>query len=114
MKLQRLDHVAILVPHPDQSLRWYAAVLGLTQVHRQQWANNPAMMVSGNGTGLALFAPGVVKPHIAFGTDPHGFEVAQRELRERDIPYEYEDHGPTHSIYFADPDGTRLEITTSK
>lgn len=37
---------------------------------------------------------------------------AQAALRERGIAFQFQDHEVSHSIYFSDPDGHRLEITT--
>jgi catechol-2,3-dioxygenase len=33
-------------------------------------------------------------------------------LKKRAIPFEFQDHEISHSIYFRDPDGHRIEITT--
>jgi catechol 2,3-dioxygenase-like lactoylglutathione lyase family enzyme len=60
-------------------------------------------------------APGrgsVAMRHLAFRVDRDGFERAQEELAERGIQFDFMDHETAHSIYFADPDGHRLEITT--
>ena len=114
MRLLRMDHAAIQLPDVPAAVQWYTHVLGLRQVHQAHWGNHPAMMVGLTGTGIALFPAGTVEPHLALATDADGFAEAKHELRDRDIPYEYEDHGPTHSIYFRDPWGTRLEITTPK
>jgi catechol-2,3-dioxygenase len=40
------------------------------------------------------------------------FLAAQHELKQRGINFEFEDHEISHSIYFEDPDGHHLEITT--
>jgi catechol 2,3-dioxygenase-like lactoylglutathione lyase family enzyme len=50
--------------------------------------------------------------HLAFRANRENFLVAQEELKRRDIHFEFEDHDISHSIYFRDPDGHRLEITT--
>lgn len=34
------------------------------------------------------------------------------ELKQRGITFEFQDHQAAHSIYFKDPDGHQLEITT--
>lgn len=50
--------------------------------------------------------------HLAFRTDRAGFEAAQATLRSRGLEWEFEDHGVCHSVYFPDPDGHRIEVTT--
>jgi len=50
--------------------------------------------------------------HIAFRVDRQNFEAAQQALDDRRIPYHCEDHGVSHSVYFSDPDGHVLELTT--
>jgi catechol 2,3-dioxygenase-like lactoylglutathione lyase family enzyme len=40
------------------------------------------------------------------------FEAAEVDLRARGISFEFEDHEVSHSVYFRDPDGVQLEITT--
>ena len=50
--------------------------------------------------------------HLAFRANRGDFLAAQRELEERGIKFEFQDHEISHSIYFRDPDGHQLEITT--
>ena len=50
--------------------------------------------------------------HLAFRANRENFLAAQRELEKRGIEFEFQDHEISHSIYFRDPDGHQLEITT--
>lgn len=50
--------------------------------------------------------------HLAFQTDHLNFVRAQAELKQRGIGFSVEDPGISHSIYFHDPDGYEIEITT--
>jgi catechol-2,3-dioxygenase len=50
--------------------------------------------------------------HLAFRADRENFLAAQRELEKHGIAFEFQDHEISHSIYFRDPDGHPLEITT--
>jgi catechol 2,3-dioxygenase-like lactoylglutathione lyase family enzyme len=50
--------------------------------------------------------------HLAFRADRKNFHGAQRELEKHGIKFEFQDHEIAHSIYFRDPDGHQLEITT--
>ena len=50
--------------------------------------------------------------HIAFRVDRENFDAAQDDLRNRGIAFEFQDHEVSQSIYFQDPDGLQLELTT--
>jgi catechol 2,3-dioxygenase-like lactoylglutathione lyase family enzyme len=50
--------------------------------------------------------------HLAFRANWSEFLAAQEDLKARGIAFALSDHEVAHSIYFADPDGIRLEITT--
>jgi catechol 2,3-dioxygenase-like lactoylglutathione lyase family enzyme len=122
MDLEQIDHVAIAVADMQRSIEWYRDVLGFEQRH-PEWGTEPAMMCAGD-TCVALFEveadaphppPGrdtIAMRHLAFRSDRTGFGRAQDELRERGIEFELMDHETAHSVYFEDPDGHRLEITT--
>jgi catechol 2,3-dioxygenase-like lactoylglutathione lyase family enzyme len=117
IRTQGLDHVAIAVSNLDRAEDFYRDVLGLERVH-EEW--DPPRVLASEGTGMALFpaggeyevvgAPGIL--HFAFRADRPAFEAAQSELDERGIRFRFSDHGASHSIYFRDPDGHRLELTT--
>lgn len=123
MKLEDLDHVAIAVADPEASAAWYSEVLGLERRHEEVWGDIPIFMGLGL-TALAIFPRrsrsgervtlrgGSEVRHIAFRADRANFERARGELEKRGIATEYEDHDIAHSIYFQDPDGFFLEITT--
>ena len=123
IKTEGLDHIAITVADMERSIRWYEDVLGLSNPHPGVWDGVPTMMFSGK-SGLALFPArdGATRPdslrgliaaqHIAFRVDHANFEAAQNHLKKLDIAFEFQDHGISHSIYFHDPDGHQLELTT--
>lgn len=51
--------------------------------------------------------------HLAFLTDSAGFDSAQVELKGLGVPFDGpEDTGIAYSLFFKDPDGHELEITT--
>jgi catechol 2,3-dioxygenase-like lactoylglutathione lyase family enzyme len=114
-RVQGLDHVALGVGDQEASRRWYADVLGLHREYEAEWGDTPVALMEG-GSGLALFrSPGSQSPamrHIAFRVDAENFALAQDELRRRGIDFEHEDHDVARSIYFEDPDGLQLELTT--
>jgi catechol 2,3-dioxygenase-like lactoylglutathione lyase family enzyme/quercetin dioxygenase-like cupin family protein len=117
-----LDHIALAVRDPEVAARWYAEVLGLEREHADVWGSVPAFVSSG-GSGLALFrVEGSPKPppgrdvlgmrHLAFRADRANFLKAQDILRARGLDVEFQDHVVSQSIYFKDPDGHEIEITT--
>ena|SRR6185369_6422459 len=121
--LQQIDHVALSVAELKKSIAWYQDVLGLERRYEDCWADYPAMLCAGS-TCIALFPSGpdkasgrltAVQPilrHLAFRTSYADFLEAEKCLKERGIPFEFQNHRIAHSIYFADPDGHQLEITT--
>jgi catechol 2,3-dioxygenase-like lactoylglutathione lyase family enzyme len=127
LNIEGLDHIAIVVRDLKASTEWYERVLGLERKFADVWGDVPVMLAArGEGrSGVALFPISVEKPqplparrsslavdHVAFRVDRENFERARGRLRELGISFEFEDHTVSHSIYFDDPDGNRLEITT--
>jgi catechol 2,3-dioxygenase-like lactoylglutathione lyase family enzyme len=115
--VQGLDHVALAVRDQQVSDGWYRDVLGLEREHADAWGDTPIALMA-HGSGLALFKappdsnPAVGLRHIAFRVDRENFDIAQDDLRARGIAFEFQDHAVSQSIYFEDPDGLRLELTT--
>ncbi len=122
MKIRHIDHVAIPVSDLERSVRWYQEVLGLTRRYEKEWGDYPAMMCAGE-TCVALIHPPRALPdrrsqgeipdrHLAFNVDREGFDEAIREIVIRQIPHTTDDHAISLSLYFYDPDGHWIEITT--
>jgi catechol 2,3-dioxygenase-like lactoylglutathione lyase family enzyme len=123
MQLEGIDHVALAVHDIEQSAKWYIDVLGFERLHEGMWDHVPTFIGKGN-TGIALFPmsshagpassarSGIRMLHLAFRANRENFLAAQRELKKRGIKFEFQDHEISHSIYFRDPDGHQLEITT--
>jgi catechol 2,3-dioxygenase-like lactoylglutathione lyase family enzyme len=123
MQLEGIDHVALAVRDVDASLQWYIDVLGLERYHDGMWNGIPVFVGKGN-TRIALFPARGEDPktaasagngkmlHLAFRANRKNFLAAQNELKERGIEFEFQDHEISQSIYFHDPDGHELEITT--
>ena len=121
--VEGIDHVALGVRDVARSVSWYQQVLGLERMHQDVWGDFPAMVGIGT-TALALFPiqdrdpkppPGkdtVAMRHVAFRASRSCFEAAQARLDKLGIDFEFQNHDIAHSIYFRDPDGHEIEITT--
>ncbi|HEY3249571.1 MAG TPA: VOC family protein [Ignavibacteria bacterium] len=120
-ELERIDHVAITVSSLENSVKWYMEILGLERYYEGEWDGVPIMIGKG-GTCIALFKVKGDNPkpdrgtpammHLAFRTDRKNFMKAQEELSAKAIKFSFADHDISHSIYFKDPDGHEIEITT--
>ena len=124
--LEGIDHVALAVPDVERSAAWYIDVLGFEPLYPGMWDGVPVFIGRGT-TAIALFPPrpredSASSPqgapneadmlHLAMRADRKNFLAAQEELKKRGISFEFADHEISHSIYFRNPDGHRLEITT--
>jgi catechol 2,3-dioxygenase-like lactoylglutathione lyase family enzyme len=122
-EIDALDHVALSVRDVARSAQWYVEVFGFKRLHEDKWNGIPVFVGNGDAA-IALFPAaeevgsasadrGAVRTlHFAFRTDRKNFSRAQDELKKRAIPFEFQDHDISHSIYFRDPDGHQIEITT--
>ena len=121
IEIEGIDHVALSVRDVERAAQWYMDVLGFERVHEGMWNGVPIFIGKGT-TALALFPvrPGSTAAdraeirmlHLAMRANRENFLTAQEELKRRGIKFEFQDHEISHSIYFRDPDGHRLEITT--
>lgn len=122
-ELEGLDHVALSVRDVERSADWYVDVLGFERLYPGMWNGVPVFVARGK-TAIALFPRGNAQPnppasresagilHLALRADRKNFTAAQRDLESRGIAFHFTDHEISHSIYFRDPDGIELEITT--
>jgi catechol 2,3-dioxygenase-like lactoylglutathione lyase family enzyme len=122
-ELEGLDHVAIAVRDVERSADWYVDVLGFERRYHGMWEGIP-VFVAWDKTAIALFPAksdqanaslarkrgGML--HLALRANRKNFVAAQRCLTSRGIAFHFQDHEISHSIYFRDPDGIELEITT--
>lgn len=123
MNLEGIDHVALAVRDVAAAARWYVEVLGFEPRYEGMWNGVPTFIGKGT-TAVALFPSGENPAgthkkgtrsgllHLAFRADAASFTAAQRELKQHGIDFEFQDHEISRSIYFRDPDGHELEITT--
>jgi catechol 2,3-dioxygenase-like lactoylglutathione lyase family enzyme len=129
----QLDHVELFVPNRHEAAEWYQRVLGLEIVPEYElWAQDPQgpLMISSDcgSTKLALFrgstdgaGRGSGYRLVAFRVDGSGFIVflsrlESLQLRDhlgRTVTMDsVVDHDKAYSVYFSDPYGHRLEVTS--
>lgn len=120
MRLEQIDHIALRCASPEATKAWYVNTLGFEHVFPGQWGGIPIFLRLGS-TFIALFpqksgAPASVPvrvSHLALRAATYAdFEFAQQELQALGVEFGFQDHEVSHSIYFSDPDGFQLEITT--
>ncbi len=132
-RVLQIDHVELFVPDRQEAAGWYQRVLGLEVVAEyQEWTadrGGPLMLSGDDGnTKLALFEgpPQASRPtagfdRVAFRVNANDFvdflqRLTDRPLKDdRDRPVTADsvvDHSKAYSVYFSDPYGHRLEVTT--
>lgn len=129
-RVLQLDHVEMFVPNRHEAAEWYKRVLGLEIVPEYEfWAQDPQgpLMISSDcgSTKLALFRDGPEDGSgfrlVAFRVDGGGFIAFVRRLeslqlrdhRGRAVTIDSViDHDKAYSVYFSDPYGHRLEVTS--
>ena len=124
-----LDHVELFVPDRRQAADWYARVLACLPIPgTERWADDPRgpLMLSPDGgrTKLALFVgePQGSRPTAGFhrvafrlgGREWLAFveRLAELDLAEGANAARVVDHREAWSVYFTDPFGHHLEVTT--
>ena len=118
LALQGVDHIHLYAPDRDQAAAWYADAFGFEVIPAFAfWAENPKGPLTiadpSGGVHLAIFARPTPKPFsIAFSADADGYRAWRARLTECDITLREADHGLCASLYFEDPFGNELEITT--
>jgi catechol-2,3-dioxygenase len=130
MRVEDIDHVHVEVRDRDAAADWYWRVLGLSR-HQglAQWADDPMgplILATRNGKPvLSLFSreskPVSRDTTIAFRVTGQQFRDFLGELAGHDLTHssgrqltaaDVVDHDLSWSLYFLDPDGNRLEVTT--
>lgn len=119
-KIQGIDHVGLAVRNVPESVRWYQELFGMERLYEDVWGDFPGVVGIGE-TSVAFFPSneedvklpdGLPIHHLAFRVDRLNFDAAQETLRQKEIEFEIQDHKIVHSIYFYDPNGHLIELTT--
>jgi catechol 2,3-dioxygenase-like lactoylglutathione lyase family enzyme len=132
-RVDQIDHVELFVPDRREAAEWYRQVLGLTLcTEYEHWADAPngPLMISSDGgsTKLALFEGRSQEDRetagfhlVAFRVSGHDFrsfldrldDLTLTDHHDRTVSRKLvQDHGKAFSIYFNDPYGHRLELTS--
>jgi catechol 2,3-dioxygenase-like lactoylglutathione lyase family enzyme len=132
-RVLQIDHVELFVPDRYEAADWYLRTLGFRVIPEfEGWAADPGgpLMISSDdgGTKLALFEgqPQASRPtagfhRVAFRVNADGFITFVRRLHDQPLTDHQGrpvtagsvvDHDKAYSIYFCDPYGHRLEVTT--
>ncbi len=119
MRLEQIDHIALRCASPEATKEWYVTVLGFEHVFPGQWFGVPIFLRLGS-TYISLFprkgdeqaSDGRIWHFALRATTYADLRLAQAELQARGVSFQFRNHEIAHSIYFYDPDGVLLEITT--
>ena len=124
----RIDHVHVYVSDQYTAAKWYEEVLGLKILaEHEHWAvdGGPLTISADDGnTSIALFNSADLegnKSTIAFRLDGSEFLEFVDKLEVLGMRFlngenasrsAISDHEKAYSVYFADPDGNPIEVTT--
>ena len=123
----KIDHIELFVPSREQAAEWYGKVFGfqVLEEHRDWAMEGGPLMISNDGgnTMIALFKGPPQGQQEVRGFRRLAFRVTDSDflrfmetsgsllaapLRAENI----QDHGKAISVYFSDPFGNLLEVTT--
>jgi catechol-2,3-dioxygenase len=119
LKPHKLAHIVRRTGRFDELVQWYCTVLGAEVVHADGML--AFLTYDDEHHRIAIAAiPGLEEPSpLAAGTDHVAFTYGDlgdllqtyRRLQAAGIePYWCINHGPTISLYYKDPDGSRVEL----
>ena len=123
----KIDHVEVFVPSPKQAAEWYRDALGFHVVDEyRDWATEAGPLMISNDDGntmVALFRGAAQDQREVHGFRRLAFRVNASEFldflssseawRAKPLGREdIQDHGKAISVYFSDPFGNLLEVTT--
>jgi catechol-2,3-dioxygenase len=122
----QIDHLELLVPNRDAAQAWYGEWLGFVAMSEHaEWAQDGPLMLTNDGgiTMLALFTGsgrGRDEASKSTGWRRIAFRMSGAELLAWTQRYRQSgqtlkgpvDHDKAWSVYFSDPWGNALEVTT--
>lgn len=130
-----IDHVVLWVNNPEQSLKFYSDVLGMTPVRAEEYAEGNVPFPSVRINDETIFdlmerkilasaktltggeAGGQTLNHVCLNMDSDTYEMIKTRLNDKGISLKagpessFGARGYTaHSVYFEDPDCNIIEI----
>lgn len=119
VKPQKLAHIVRRTGRFEELVRWYCTVLGAEVVHSDGMLAFLTYDDEHHRIAIAGMPGLEEQPSMAAGTDHVAFTYGDvgdlfqtyRRLKALGIaPYWCINHGPTISLYYKDPDGSRVEL----
>jgi len=118
-RINKVGHVVLNVKDVDASVKFYSEALGM-EVMRLREGNAAFLSFGTQHHDIALFKAPEGAEMGQLGLNHIAFQIAGGETELHQLygrlvhlgaKVDYTtDHGMTHSVYFFDPDGNRLEI----
>ena len=120
MHINKIGHIVLNVKNTEVSTKFYADLLGMEVVSRNEQGTSAFLSFGTQHHDLALFsAPEESEQgrlglnHIALQIEggPDEIEKFQQRLEDWGVPIDrIRNHGITSSVYFTDPDDNRIEV----
>lgn len=116
MNLLKIDHVHIYVADLEKAERWYQHVLGFSRDESLMFwfTQGGPLVLKNNDAAISLFLRTHQPPGntVAFSLDATYFSQLLHILVAQSVPYIISDHQVSMSVYFSDPDGNHIELTS--
>ncbi len=113
--VKTMNHVSIFVPSVEKSMAFYQSVFGLPLLTKQE----PGMNLSTGASFLGIYpaAAGATTGsinHLCLGMENFDADAVVKQLAERGVKASIRLRGDTKELYFADPDGIRVQLQDVK
>ncbi len=121
--VEQIDHVAFVARDIERLVAWYQELFGMERRYADVWTGqgDPVALCADDAC-VALFRardstethkePQHPNRHFALRLDQANFRQAQVDLHARGISFSLWDHKVSQSVYFTDPEGNYIELTT--
>jgi catechol-2,3-dioxygenase len=120
MKVHELGHIVFYVTDIEKMVAFYEGVLGFHLIHRDVGiavfgtprTHHEMLLIEVGGVAKPKgLQPGLYHFGLKIGDSPEDTQKAYQELVAANVPIlGASDHGVTHSLYIADPDGNEIEL----